>query len=82
MSFGGGGGTCMCLVNALMAMPSSLLSTLPIQPPALIYATIQVDVFLQDPWISEQPKTGHQNTVGLSLVHSHICSFILSKSHI
>jgi len=29
-------------------------------------------VFLQDPWISEQPKTGHQNTVGLSLVHSKV----------
>ena len=38
-------------------------------------------VLLQDPWISEQPRTGHQNTVGLSVVHNHICSFILSKSH-
>jgi hypothetical protein len=44
-----GGITCMWLVNALMVMPSSLLSTLPIQPPALIYATIQVDGMV---WLS------------------------------
>jgi hypothetical protein len=42
----------MCLVNALMVTPSSLSSALPNWPPALIFATIEVDGVVQLLWPS------------------------------
>lgn len=47
-----GGSSCMCLVNALMVTPSSLSSALPNWPPALIFATIEVDGVVQLLWPS------------------------------